>query len=677
MKKRGSIKRQILIIIILGILIPAVVLITISGIKFQKFSIEAAENNMQETAHEYADHIKFNLDELYVAVNTFVNIIHTNINDDNSINFTVDQIHKMQQGFLEANPKVLRIYTDLSKLNTLADGVFIDNTNSLIFNQAKNTPAIDNRNFLSLENLRNNSQANNIFSSKPFIQNDTLIVSCGESFYNNKGQILGIVGIDFSLNWIKHLFKSIPLLYEQTNIDIIAANNIIVGSNKHPELTGKEISHFQNLSETEKQYLTSEEKKFLIEDEIFKYIFPIKMRNNDVWHIRISIPKNILLKYTTSSLIFRITFVLILTAITLFLALYSLNKVISRIINITNIAERISSGEIDVNFDKSGNDEVTFLEETLNQMMEKIRKIILNVKDTSSELYNSSKELSNVAVKLAEGASEQASSTQEVSASMEEMTAIIEQNAENAKIVNEITKESAKGIELSSKNVMDTTKSMEEIADKTSVIGDIAFQTNILALNAAVEAARAGQFGKGFGVVAAEVGKLADNSKKAANEIDNLTNKSFSIAKKSGELLEQIAPEIKKTAQLVQEIADASVEQKAGTEQINKAIQQLNAVTQENVGGAELLASNVEALNRLAEKLNKHIEFFKISNKINIQQNITIKEEIKTKKNNIKEKKQAEIKLNTETRTEPLQKSSDGVKLNLDDDIADDEFEKF
>jgi methyl-accepting chemotaxis protein len=198
---------------------------------------------------------------------------------------------------------------------------------------------------------------------------------------------------------------------------------------------------------------------------------------------------------------------------------------------------------------------------------------------------------------------------------MEQMSANIEQNVENAKNADKIAKKSAFEIEYSSNEVKTTAKSMDEIAKKTSIIGDIAFQVNILALNAAVEAARAGVHGKGFGVVANEVGKLADRSKLAALEIDQLTNKSFITAKASGLSLEKIVPEIKKTADLVQDITKASIEQQSGTEQINNAIQQLNNVTQQNAASAEHLATNVETLTMLADKLNKLIAFFKIEEK--------------------------------------------------------------
>lgn len=164
-------------------------------------------------------------------------------------------------------------------------------------------------------------------------------------------------------------------------------------------------------------------------------------------------------------------------------------------------------------------------------------------------------------------------------------------------------------VEESSSN---STKSIKMIAEKTSVIGAITFQTHILALNAAIEAARTGKHGKGFGVVASEVGKLAECSKKSAEDIKKLAHGSVKISEEAKKLLMNIVPDIVSTSQYVQEITASNNEQCIGAEQINDGVQQLNQETQQNASSAEELSSNTDELAVMADKLLNLVDFFRV-----------------------------------------------------------------
>jgi methyl-accepting chemotaxis protein len=170
----------------------------------------------------------------------------------------------------------------------------------------------------------------------------------------------------------------------------------------------------------------------------------------------------------------------------------------------------------------------------------------------------------------------------------------------------------ARDAEESGRAVKETVEAMGSIAQKISIIEEIAYQTNLLALNAAIEAARAGEHGKGFAVVATEVRKLAERSQTAAREISGLATSSVKVATRSGELLGALVPSIRKTADLVQEVVAASAEQSGGVTQMSKAMQHVDQVTQRNASASEELASTAEELSAQAEALLQLVSFFRV-----------------------------------------------------------------
>jgi methyl-accepting chemotaxis protein len=195
---------------------------------------------------------------------------------------------------------------------------------------------------------------------------------------------------------------------------------------------------------------------------------------------------------------------------------------------------------------------------------------------------------------------------------MEQIVSSIQQNADNASQTVSITINTNQSIEEGNKSTGIALDIMKEVAEKITVINEIAFQTNLLALNAAVEAARAGEHGKGFAVVAAEVRRLAERSSIAASEIISLSQKGAQVSQRARELMNKNLPEIQKTSHLIQEITSASLEQKSGSIQVNDSVQQLNGITQQNAASSEELASNAEELSAKSKQLIELISFFKI-----------------------------------------------------------------
>jgi methyl-accepting chemotaxis protein len=277
-----------------------------------------------------------------------------------------------------------------------------------------------------------------------------------------------------------------------------------------------------------------------------------------------------------------------------------------------NLAGAVANGDLSQTINVSSNDEIGDLVKSLNLMVEKLQQIVQEALTAAQNVSAGSQELSASAEQLSQGATEQASSAEEASSSMEEMASNVKQNADNANQTEKIAARSAQDAEASGVAVGRAVQAMQTIAEKITIVQEIARQTDLLALNAAVEAARAGEHGKGFAVVASEVRKLAERSQAAAADIGTLSTETVKVAREAGDMLSKLVPDIKKTAELVQEITAACREQDVGSAQINQAIQQLDKVGQQNASASEQVSSTSEELASQAEQLQSTISFFRI-----------------------------------------------------------------
>ncbi len=280
-----------------------------------------------------------------------------------------------------------------------------------------------------------------------------------------------------------------------------------------------------------------------------------------------------------------------------------------------NVVKKISTADLRNDIEHTdAKDEIGDLEnavatmtDSLSAIAEDIRNTANGIADAGSELYNTSQLMSN-------SANEQAASAEEISSSIEEMSASIQQNSDNAQETERIAKDNTRTIEGCSVSAVKSEKAMNDIAQKISVIDEIAFQTNLLALNAAVEAARAGEHGKGFAVVASEIRKLAEHCASAAKEIDIVSGEGVEMVRQNGNAFSAVLPDIQRSTNLVQEIAAACSEQANGSHQINSAIQRFNETTQQFASMSEEVATNSQALSEEADHLQSIINNFKLKN---------------------------------------------------------------
>ncbi|MFN8208255.1 MAG: methyl-accepting chemotaxis protein [Bacteroidales bacterium] len=434
------------------------------------------------------------------------------------------------------------------------------------------------------------------------------------------GEFTGLVGIDLELESFKELVRKTKLL--NVRFAFLLSNNGTYVSHPDDTIVGMTFAEV-NPAEDKSYQVTERVKKgekieFLTNydisgEQIYALFVPLKIGDTETpWSLGVVAMKSEitrdLMTDLRNSILISLAGLLILIAVMIWFS----TRLTAPIRSGVELAQLISDGDLSARMKNDSRDEIGLLINTLGSMAERLKGIIVQFRESIQNLSSMSERLNENSADLSMKTDQQAEASSRILGAVEKVTENMRSNSASARETERIAEKSVESVQSSNRSSKESIETLKTIEAKISVITDIAFQTNILALNAAVESARAGEHGKGFAVVASEVRKLAERSKLAAEEITQFVGESVKASELTGEKLDRVTREIGQILKLVKAITQASVQQDTGISEINREVNDLDLIAQNNASTAQNLARNAQELSALSDELNQIVAYFRV-----------------------------------------------------------------
>ena len=615
MKKMHSLSVKVPIMVSCIIVVTILVLSIILTIAASRGIRTATLNGFQSTVQGYSSTIELVLHEQRVLIETYsksaaFQSFITNYND-------IEVKNNLE--------KVLKNYNDINYYSTNTGIATIDGT-ILIDSSDPNLVGVslaDIHPELYQNVIKNNYdfKFDNIIKKSITTGGNALLLMGG--IKDDVGNILGIAYINLDMDKVNNSFiKSLPL---QGSERLTVANHdkmVLLSSDE--EFVGVTLSPVYDVIKTQDSGIINSYKS----DNT-------KTARTSAYNGITGVPWSVILAKNDSDIYSQI-YTIIIEAIIIgiifiiissILVLLYIRSITNPLQKIIEISKEISKGNLtDTEKTIHRKDELGELADSFAAMRKELVSIIIKVRDSVEKITSSAQELSQGSNDLSHRTESQAASLEETASSMEQMASTIKSSTDQSVQGNKMMVESRQSIESAGDIILETTKNIEEVYDAstkikdiTNIIENIAFQTNILALNAAVEAARAGDQGKGFAVVASEVRNLAQTTQSSVKDITNLVdnaydkiNKATDSARTSQEIFNDLRVKIDETARIMQDISSTAVEQQTGVDQVNRAVADMDSVTQQNAALVEESYAATMSLSNQAQELYEAMKFFKI-----------------------------------------------------------------